>query len=383
MQADAIIIGGGATGCGIAWDLSLRGAKVILVERSGLGAGTTGRYHGLLHSGARYAVSDPDTARECARESVTVRRIAAPAVNDTGGFFVLAPGDDAGYVDPWVRACTAAGIHVRDIPRAEALSREPGLDPGITLAFEVPDAVCNAFSLCSLLARGAEARGAAIMTHHGLEDFLREGRRVVGARLKDLRTGASLELRSRLSIIAAGPWSAQLAGRAGASMSLSLARGSMLAFEGLLVRRVVNRLQPPGDGDIMLPRGTVSIAGTTIIPTEDPDDSTVSEWETNRIREQISMLLPGVAVMKTKHSWAGVRPLYDVEISNGPRRDPHLWSRDFSVLDHAASDGIDGLITIAGGKLTTFRLMAEHAADAASRTLGITEPCRTATTPLK
>ncbi len=66
MQADVIVIGGGATGCGIAWDLGLRGLRVVLVERGGLGAGTTGRYHGLLHSGARYAVTDPVPAAECA-----------------------------------------------------------------------------------------------------------------------------------------------------------------------------------------------------------------------------------------------------------------------------------------------------------------------------
>ena len=382
MQMDAIIIGGGATGCGAAWDLSLRGVRVTLGERGGLGAGTSGRYHGLLHSGARYAVSDPDTARECAQESVIVKRIAASVINDTGGMFVLAPGDDSGYVDTWTRACANAGIPVRDIARSEALSREPGLDPGIRLAFEVPDAVCNAFSLCSLLARSAEARGAAILTNHGVEEFLREGSRVVGVRLKDVRTGAPLELRSRVTIIAAGPWSARLAGRAGVSMRLSLARGSMIAFEGSLVRHVLNRLQPPGDGDIMLPRGKVSIAGTTIVPTDDPDDRTVSECEVQGIREQVSRMLPGVAQMKIKHSWTGVRPLYVGEPADGAPYDPHLWSRDFNVFDHSMSDGVEGLISIVGGKLTTFRLMAEHAADTACRTLGVAEPCRTSTTLL-
>ena len=194
MQADAIVIGGGATGCGIAWDLSLRGVKVILVERAGLGAGTTGRYHRPAAFGARYAVSDPETARECAQESVTMKRIAASAIKDTGGLFVLPSADDAGYVDAWVRACGAAGIPVRDIPHGEALAREPGLAPDLRMAFEVPDAVCNAFSLCSLLARAAEARGAAILTHHGVEEFMREGDRIVGVCLKDARTGAVREL---------------------------------------------------------------------------------------------------------------------------------------------------------------------------------------------
>ena len=74
--------------------------------------------------------------------------------------------------------------------------------------------------------------------------------------------------------------------------------------------------------------------------------------------------------MEIKHSWAGVRPLYDGELGAAAPRDTRLWSRDFSVFDHTEPDGIEGLITIVGGKLTTFRLMAERAADAACRTLG-------------
>ncbi len=383
MQADVIVIGGGATGCGIAWDLSLRGARVILVERGGLGAGTTGRYHRLLHSGGRYAATDPDTARECAQENAIVRCVAPSALNATGGLFIQGPDDDPSYRDQWVRVCRAAGVPVREISVGEARAREPGLDPGIRAAFSVADVVCNAFTLCSLLARGALAHGASILTHHEMKDFLREGSRVVGVHLLDLGSGAEPDVRSRLTIIAAGPWSGALARRAGAPLTLSLARGSMLAYEGMLVHGVVNRLQPPGDGDILLPRGNVSIAGTTIVPTEDPDDRTVSPEEIERIKEQVSAIVPGIRGREIKHSWAGVRPLYDGGSSQGPHADPHLWSRDFSVLDHAATDGIDGLMTTVGGKLTTYRLMAERTADAACRILGMTARCTTATTRLQ
>jgi glycerol-3-phosphate dehydrogenase len=384
MQTDVIVIGGGATGCGVAWDLSLRGVRVILVEKGGLGAGTSGRYHGLLHSGGRYAVADPDTARECALENCTVRRIAAPAVAATGGLFVQGRNDDASYIDEWLRACIVAGIPVREIPVTKALAQEPGLDPGIRAAFSVPDAVCNAFTLCSLLARGAEARGASILTHHEMKEFLREGCSVVGVRVQDARSGAAVVLHARLTIIAAGPWGGELARRAGAGLTMSLARGAMLAYEGLLVRGVVNRLQPPGDGDILLPRGSVSIAGTTIVPTEDPDDRTVSSAEIDRITEQIANVVPVIRGRAVKHSWAGVRPLYGGGQGPDAARgaDPHLWSRDFAVIDHAAADGIEGLMTIVGGKLTTFRLMAERTADAACRILGVAVPCSTATTPL-
>ena len=81
-----------------------------------------------------------------------MRRIAAPAVNATGGLFIRGRHDDAAYQDAWLSACQAAGIATREITVREALEREPGLDPGILSAFTVSDAVCNAFTLCSLLA---------------------------------------------------------------------------------------------------------------------------------------------------------------------------------------------------------------------------------------
>src|SRR3954468_22837732 len=94
LQADVLVIRGGATGAGIAWDAALRGFDVILVDRRDLAEGTSGRFHGLLHSGGRYAVKDPDAARECIEENVIVRRIAADCVEDTGGLFVTTPDDD-------------------------------------------------------------------------------------------------------------------------------------------------------------------------------------------------------------------------------------------------------------------------------------------------
>ena len=92
METDVLIIGGGATGGGIAWDLAQRGLRVVLAEMGDLATGTSGRYHGLLHSGGRYAVRDAESARECIDENLIVRRIAPEAIEDTSGFFVLCPG---------------------------------------------------------------------------------------------------------------------------------------------------------------------------------------------------------------------------------------------------------------------------------------------------
>src|SRR3972149_10485598 len=94
IETDVLVVGGGATGTGIARDLAMRGFKTVLVEKGDLTHGTTGRYHGLLHSGARYVVKDPQAALECIQENAILRKIMPQCIEDTGGLFWGTQGDD-------------------------------------------------------------------------------------------------------------------------------------------------------------------------------------------------------------------------------------------------------------------------------------------------
>jgi len=152
LQTDVLVIGGGATGAGVAWDCALRGFDTILAERRDLGEGTSGRFHGLLHSGGRYAVKDPDAAIECIEENVILRRIAADCIEDTGGLFVTTPDDDPAYGDEFLAGCARTGVPAEEISVAEALRMEPRLNPGIRRAFTV-------FSLGLLFAVGTTPGG--------------------------------------------------------------------------------------------------------------------------------------------------------------------------------------------------------------------------------
>ena len=109
---DVIIIGGGATGAGIARDCALRGLKTALVERYDIATGATGRNHGLLHSGARYAVTDSESARECISENRILRRIARHCIEPTSGLFITLPEDDPAYQHTFITACQQAVIKV-------------------------------------------------------------------------------------------------------------------------------------------------------------------------------------------------------------------------------------------------------------------------------
>ena len=378
---DVVVIGGGAVGCGVAWDLSLRGLRVIVVEKGDIATGTSGRYHGLLHSGARYAVTDPQAAKDCYRENLILKRIAPAVIDGCGGLFVLGGEDGEGFVDPWVAGCERAGIPVREISASAALKREPALDRGVKRVFEVPDAVCGSVALCAALRSNAEGHGARFLTFQRVEGFLQSPGAVRGVRARDLRTGRALQIPARCVVNAAGPWCGEIAGLAGIALPMDLVRGVMLGMQGRLISTVVNALQSPNDGDVLLPRGKVSIAGTTNVLTSDPADRRVEEWEIALVRERLAALVPAVEDAKVVHVWSAVRPLHDQgNPAEEKTADPHRISRDYAAIDHAPS--VDGLVTIVGGKLTTSRLMAEKASDAVCRKLGVQEACRTAETAL-
>ena len=115
LETTVVVIGGGATGMGILRDLCMRGVSAVLLEQAGLAHGTSSRFHGLLHSGGRYAVNDIESARECLRENRIIRRIGRQCVEETEGFFALAPQDDPDYVPGWENACRQAGIDAQEV----------------------------------------------------------------------------------------------------------------------------------------------------------------------------------------------------------------------------------------------------------------------------
>ncbi|MGL4649587.1 MAG: FAD-dependent oxidoreductase, partial [Caldilineaceae bacterium] len=132
IQTEILVIGGGSTGAGVAWDAALRGFRVVLVEKRDLTHGTTGRYHGLLHSGGRYVVKDPRSAVECIAENRILRSTHAHCIEDTSGFFVVTPDDEGDFPDKFKAGCAATGVPCSEIPVAEALRREPMLNKRIS-----------------------------------------------------------------------------------------------------------------------------------------------------------------------------------------------------------------------------------------------------------
>ena len=380
IETEILVIGGGATGTGIAWDAALRGFSVVLVEKRDLTHGTTGRYHGLLHSGGRYVVQDPQSAVECIAENRILRRTHTHCIEDTGGFFVVTPEDEGDYPDQFKAACAKTGVPCNELSIVQAGKREPLLNPRVSRVFEVPDGAADSFLATHATAQAAQIAGARILNYHEVVSLIVEGsdgnRRVVGARVRDVARGEDVEIRADMTINASGAWAGLVAKTAGVTVNVIPGKGTMLAMNHRVCNTVLNRCKPPSDGDIIVPIHTIAVIGTTDERVSDPENLTIEPWEVELLLEEGDKLIPGISQARVLRAWAGVRPLYQEGYAGESRQ----ATRAFALLDHKTRDGVSGMLSILGGKWTTFRLMAEKTLDKASEQLGARKPCVTAST---
>ena len=379
-EYDVIVIGGGATGAGTARDCALRGLRVLLVERFDFASGATGRNHGLLHSGARYAVTDRESAAECIRENMILRRIARHCVEPTDGLFITLPEDDLNYQATFVRACREAGIGAEIIDPALARRMEPSVNPAIIGAVRVPDGAVDPFRLTLANAIDAQAHGARILTYHEVLGLIREQGRVTGIRVLDRKNGTKHEYRAPLTVNAGGIWGHGIARMADITINMFPAKGSLLIFGHRVNRIVLNRCRKPANADILVPGDTISLIGTTSshVGFDEVDDMRVTPDEVDLLLEEGCKLAPSLASTRILRAYAGVRPLVASDDDPTGRN----ISRGIVLLDHETRDGVPGLITITGGKLMTYRLMAEWATDLICKKIGNDGKCRTAEIPL-
>ena len=373
---DVIIIGGGVTGSGTARDCALRGLRVLLVEKYDFSNGATGRNHGLLHSGARYAVTDPESASECIKENMILRRIARHCVEETDGLFITLPEDDIQYQKTFVEGCQKAGISASIISPAEARRIEPSVNPDLIGAVRVPDASVDPFHLTTANILDARRHGAEILTYHEVVGLIVNNGRVEGVHLRNNHTGEESETHCRIVINAAGIWGHGIVKIAGIKMNMFPAKGTLLIFGHRVNNMVINRCRKPANADILVPDDTVCVIGTTSdrVPYETIDDLKITQEEVDLLIKEGEKLAPSLATTRILRAYAGVRPL--VAADNDPSG--RNISRGIICLDHEKRDGLAGLITITGGKMMTYRLMAEEATNLACKKLGMETACQTA-----
>lgn len=371
------------TGAGIARDLSLRGLSVLLLEKGDWGAGTTGGSSWMIHGGPRYLEFDWDTTRLSTQDAGYIVSIARNLVYRVVFIIPVLPHDrnniermeTAMEVYDRFQPLKKAHSHTR-LTSAEARQAEPGLTPDVIGAVTMEEWGVDPHRLVYANVEDAVAHGTRAMNHTKVIDLIRDGGKVIGVRYR-AADGAISEARARVVVNATGPWSPEIGGMAGVPVKLRAAKGIHIVYPHRISNFSISAESIDGRDLLM-----VSHAGFTLLGTTDDDfygdlDSVdVLQDEVEYLLQAFERVFPSIRAYRPVRTTAAVRPtLYKW------RRYEDELSRRYEVIDHEAQ-GVEGFVTIAGGKLSMYRLMAEQTSDAVCRKLGHQGKSTTATTPL-
>ena len=377
-QWDVAIIGGGATGLGVALDAAARGHRVALIEAEDFAKGTSSRATKLVHGGVRYlAQGDLSLVREALAERRTLLA-NAPHLAQPLQFVMPVYGARGRWFDKWFYGAGLvlydmlagrAGIGtIRFLNRTQAIGEVPGVrTEGLSGAVEYWDGQFDDARLALALARTAIARGACVLNHCRASALLREDGRVAGVVGTDAETGRRYEIRARCVINATGVW-------VDAVRRLDDPDESPMVAPSQGVHLVVDRSFQPADRAILVPStadGRVlfvvpwmgrTIIGTTDTPREDlaVEPRPLAGEVDFILRESAKYLQRAPRLADVLSVWVGLRPL--VRPTGSGRVDTKRVSREHTVL---VADS--GLVTVTGGKWTTYRAMAEDVLDECAR----------------
>ena len=368
-----VVIGAGSTGAAIAHDLALRGLRVTLLDRFGPAAGTTGHNQAQLHSGARYAVNDPHSARECAQENLILRELMPQVLELNDGLFIALNEEHLKYGEAFSEGCAQCDIPTEAISPSDALNLEPNLNPHLLAAIRIPDGVFDPYRFTLSFIATARKNGATFLPFTEVVGIdTRRGKVRVHQKAND----DFIEIDCEAIINAAGPWAPRIAAMAGVTLDLEPSAGVMLTLGRRLCNMVINLLAPPADGDIIVPQRNTSILGTTSWTVDDPDNIPIPRDHVKQLLELADWMLPGASRVPVRGVMAAARPLIKDESTSG-----RTSTRGDRSYDHAR-DGAPGFFSIIGGKTTTARLMAEKISDMVCAYLNIDRQCITRITPL-
>ncbi len=380
MSYDLLIVGGGVTGAGAARDAALRGLKVALVERGEPGGATTAASTHLIHGGVRYLLYDRLTTHATCWDSGHIVRTAGDLLRRLPIVWPVYRGHSRGLetvetlLEEYDRfqPMKYGRAHLRLTP--EACARiVPGLSTqGLLGGLAFDEWWVDAKALAERTLDSARRAGAQAFVGENADELLREGARVVGAR------AGGRQLRARITLNAAGPWAGRVARLAGAEVPLRLMKGTHLIWKDPALTPVGLLLEAVDRGRyvFVVPSPLGTWVGPTDLPgPDDPDLARTAPEEIDYLDRSVRRYFP--AWPKPHDATiVGSRPLL------GQPGAEKLLSRDFEVFDHENRDGVPGLITVAGGKMSDYRVMAEAAVDAACARLGLTARSTTAQTTL-
>ena len=376
---DVLVVGGGVTGAGVALDAVTRGLSCGLLEQRDLASGTSSRSSKLLHGGLRYLeLLHFGLVREALRErGLLLTRLAPHLVRPVPFLYPLTSRRERPYVgagmvlyDAMAGAGAAAGRHRVGVPRHRHLTRRqalavvPALRPdSLTGAVQYYDCQVDDARHTLNVARTAAHHGAHVATRTRVTGFLRDGGRVTGVHAHDLETGQELTVRARVVVNAAGVWTDEIQEMAG--------RGALEVRASKGIHLVVPRERIPSSSGIILrtslsvlfviPWGRHWILGTTDTPWQlDKAHPAASRADIDYLLDRVNQVLrEPLGHDDVVGVYAGLRPLLQGESE----------STSHISREHTVVTPVPGLVLVAGGKYTTYRVMASDAVDAAAADL--------------
>lgn len=380
---DVVVVGGGVTGAGIARDLALRGVSVLLLEKGDWGAGTSGASSWMIHGGFRYLEYDWDTTRLSCLDAGHIVSIARNMIYRVVFLVPVFPHDrnsievveTAMEVYDRFQPLKKAHPH-RRLTGEEARQAEPGLSEDTIAAVTMEEWGIDPHRLVFANVQDAVANGARALNHARVTGLIRDGGKVIGVRYRDPDGGVS-EARAKVVVNATGPWSSQLGAMADVDIKLRPAKGVHIVYPHRISNFSISAESIDGRDLLMVAHGGFTLLGTTDDDFYgDLDSVDVMQDEVDYLLQAFERVFPSIRQYRASRTTAGVRPTL---FKWRPYED--RLSRRYELIDHTA-EGADGLVTIAGGKLSMYRLMAEETSDAVCRKLGVQARSTTATRPL-
>jgi glycerol-3-phosphate dehydrogenase len=395
---DVLVIGGGITGAGIALDAVTRGFSVALVEKDDFAAGTSGRSARLIHGGLRYLEhGEFGLVQESLRERAILRRIAPHLVRPMPMYMLADDWRSRARYRAGLAAYSAlaAGRNIggyRAVSAADVRDAIPGFG-GRSGGFRYWEGQTDDARLTIEVARAAHAAGAVLANHARLDGLL--GRdRVTGATVVDEVTGQRLDIQARVTVNATGVWADRVRGLTGAGLTdggqprLVPSKGVHLVFAPGVIQTKAALVVPSAAGDgrylFVVPWEDRVYAGTTDTPyAGDLDHPAVDDTDREYVLAAVARYFPAVTGHDVVASWAGLRPLLDPGQSGHGQRS-HVQAAKTADLsrEHRIVRDLPGLFTITGGKLTTYRAMAQDLTDRIDGELGARGRCQTRRIPL-
>lgn len=380
---DVLVIGGGANGTGLARDLAKRGLSVLLCEKGDFARGATGASSGMIHGGPRYLLDDTATTEHSCEDSGFIQQIA-PHILFRIPFLVPVLRDNVyGPAGPLLNDVFFSvydkytplknGLPHARLTTEELLQIEPGIAGDILGGVTFDEWGIDPGRLCLFNALDAAAHGAEIRTYTEVVGLLRgEAGEVVGARLRKEGEATVEEVYARTVVNCGGPWAEKLAGLAGGGVQLRPGKGVHLIYEKRLSNFAVVMSAVDGRQVFVMPYQNETWVGTTDDDYYgDLDDLWATQDEILYLKEAAERMMPALANQRIIGARVGVR---NTIYGWGELEDE--LSRKYEIIDHA-SKGAASFYSLTGGKLASFRIQAEEAADAVCARLGNSTPCRT------